>query len=312
MKKELALVQQQLGIELGIKGEGLKEAWFISSSRAVALFIVCQPLENTGWIAEGAKLIQQQGLGFEATFWAKGRSTIHGVDGKTCGGALSFSKGCFFLCSCLGHVAAEHSSVGCECLCKHTVVGCSRPVAVYLADFESECMAHMLNKIDGPEADTCSYINCFVACIVVFGTFIIQGFSIFLCVKPAWAEAILPSVESQAILFRGVTLVAKQLPNTSDARLFRSSTCANGTRRAHEAVMALHTQTGVHETSKEFLKRLSTRLQEESINWNQRHDDDLQAKDRDLEVRPILLRWALLLDRASSSLVDDQPAPRCN
>uniref|UniRef100_A0A6S8JR28 Dynein regulatory complex protein 9 n=1 Tax=Dunaliella tertiolecta TaxID=3047 RepID=A0A6S8JR28_DUNTE len=46
----------------------------------------------------------------------------------------------------------------------------------------------------------------------------------------------------------------------------------------------LEIETGVHETSKEFLKRLSTRLQEESINWNQRHDDDLQAKDRDLEL----------------------------
>lgn len=43
-------------------------------------------------------------------------------------------------------------------------------------------------------------------------------------------------------------------------------------------------QRGVHESTKEFLKRLSTRLQEESINWGQKHDDDLQSKDRDLEV----------------------------
>jgi hypothetical protein len=44
-------------------------------------------------------------------------------------------------------------------------------------------------------------------------------------------------------------------------------------------------QTSVHAATVDFLKRLSTRLQEESINWGTRHDDDLQAKDRDLEVR---------------------------
>jgi hypothetical protein len=43
-------------------------------------------------------------------------------------------------------------------------------------------------------------------------------------------------------------------------------------------------QASVYAASREFLKRLSTRMQEESINWGQRHDDDLQSKDRDLEV----------------------------
>lgn len=52
-------------------------------------------------------------------------------------------------------------------------------------------------------------------------------------------------------------------------------------------VLFLHSQLqrGVHETTKEFLKRLSAKLQEESVNWGQKHDDDLQMKDRELEVR---------------------------
>ncbi|KAL6760996.1 hypothetical protein V8C86DRAFT_2545284 [Haematococcus lacustris] len=42
-------------------------------------------------------------------------------------------------------------------------------------------------------------------------------------------------------------------------------------------------ESSVHAATVDFLRRLSTRLQEESIAWGQRHDSDLQSKERDLE-----------------------------
>ena len=40
----------------------------------------------------------------------------------------------------------------------------------------------------------------------------------------------------------------------------------------------------VYAATADFMKKLAGRLQEESIRWSQRHDDDLNNRERDLEV----------------------------
>ena len=59
----------------------------------------------------------------------------------------------------------------------------------------------------------------------------------------------------------------------------------------HLNLHSLHTQvqqqieieSNVHEATAEFLDHLSKRLQEQSINWGGRRDDDLSGKEQDLE-----------------------------
>mmetsp|Transcript_39712 Transcript_39712/g.88232 ORF Transcript_39712/g.88232 Transcript_39712/m.88232 type:complete len:409 (+) Transcript_39712:167-1393(+) len=43
-------------------------------------------------------------------------------------------------------------------------------------------------------------------------------------------------------------------------------------------------EANVHAATAEFLRRMATKLQEESINWGARHDEDLYNRDRDLEM----------------------------
>ncbi len=42
-------------------------------------------------------------------------------------------------------------------------------------------------------------------------------------------------------------------------------------------------ETNVHDATADFLRHLSIRLQEQSINWGGRRDEDLSSKEQDLE-----------------------------
>ncbi len=43
-------------------------------------------------------------------------------------------------------------------------------------------------------------------------------------------------------------------------------------------------ETNVNESTAEFLRHLATKLQEQSINWSSRREDDLQAKEAEVEM----------------------------
>ena len=52
----------------------------------------------------------------------------------------------------------------------------------------------------------------------------------------------------------------------------------------HQVRQQIEIEKDVHGTTAEFLRKLSNRLQEESIKWSQNHDNDLSNRDRDLDV----------------------------
>ena len=51
----------------------------------------------------------------------------------------------------------------------------------------------------------------------------------------------------------------------------------------HQIQQQIEIETNVHEATAEFLSHISTRLQEQSVNWGDRRDDDLSSKEQDLE-----------------------------
>eukprot|EP00197_Chlamydomonas_leiostraca_P007849 CAMPEP_0202859022 /NCGR_PEP_ID=MMETSP1391-20130828/1320_1 /ASSEMBLY_ACC=CAM_ASM_000867 /TAXON_ID=1034604 /ORGANISM="Chlamydomonas leiostraca, Strain SAG 11-49" /LENGTH=393 /DNA_ID=CAMNT_0049538019 /DNA_START=96 /DNA_END=1274 /DNA_ORIENTATION=+ len=67
---------------------------------------------------------------------------------------------------------------------------------------------------------------------------------------------------------------SRRLENTSLADMRRELTLVR---------QQIDIEASVHAATVDFLRRLATKLQEESINWGSRHDDDLGGKDRDLE-----------------------------
>jgi hypothetical protein len=53
-------------------------------------------------------------------------------------------------------------------------------------------------------------------------------------------------------------------------------------------------QVSVHAATSDFLRRASTKLQEDSISWGSRREDELAALNRELEVGPgmiIVCAW---------------------